>query len=258
MPGSPVGNEIVSRVEIRVAMDGIIRPPMADGEAHPANPLLSLESAGGMGMNSMLPDSGLFCMVFPHPPAPGTKLFARIYNAPTAAEASFYVDSALLPFSGSERELVVAFGAIRSMDDGDDDGDGLSNAWEKSLGTSEQAGADYDGDGMSDWEEWRAGTDPTDRDSMLAFSAIRRLVVDAPPGGGDTGVRTIRVQWGSVPGRSYRLEWLPDLTSGAEPEPVGEAVTAGADEHVIEVDVEIPKESQQGVFRVRTAREDGR
>jgi hypothetical protein len=257
MPGSRAGDEIVSRVEIRVATDGIIRPPGTGGEAHPANPLLSSESAGGMGLNSMAPDSGLFCMVFPRPPAPGAKLFARVYNAPAAAAASFYADSALVTVSGGERELAVVFGAIRSMDEGDDDGDGLSNAWEKSLGTHEQPGADYDGDGMSDWEEWRAGTDPTDGDSLLAFSAIHRLAGDMPTGSQETGMRTIRVQWRSMPGRSYRLEWLPGLLGEAEPEPVGEALTAGADEYVIEVDVEIPAESPQGVFRVRLAREDG-
>lgn len=257
LPGSYVGEAIVSRVEIRVAVDGIIRPPGTNGEAHALNPLLTPESAGGMGMNAMDPNGGLFAMVFAQPPAPGTKLFARVYNAPTAAEASFCADSAVLLYSGRERELVVAFGAIRSMDEGDDDGDGLSNAWEKSLGTHERPGADYDGDGMGDWEEWRAGTDPTDRDSLLAFSGIRQLVVEVPPGSEEAPVRTMRVQWHCMPGRSYRLEWLPGLLGEVEPVPVGEAVTAGADEYGIEIDVEIPDDSPQGVFRVRLAREDG-
>ena len=257
MPGSMDGDGIVSRVEIRVATDGIIRPPGIGGVAHVSNPLLTADSAGGMGMNAMDPSGGLFAMVFPQLPAQGTKLFARVYNAPTAATASFYADSAILLFTGRERELVVAFGAIRSMDEGDDDGDGLSNAWEKSLGIHEQPGADYDGDGMRDLEEWRAGTDPTDSDSLLAFSAIHRRVVDVPPGSEQPGARTIRVQWQSMPGRSYRLEWLSGLVGEAEPMPVGEDVTAGAEEYLIEMDVEIPAESSLGVFRVRLAREDG-
>ncbi len=55
--------------------------------------------------------------------------------------------------------------------------------------------ADPDGDRLNNWQEWRAGTDPTNAQSVLR-------VLTPPPAGADS-----RVRWESVPGRSYSLEW---------------------------------------------------
>ena len=58
---------------------------------------------------------------------------------------------------------------------------------------------DPDGDGMSNWQEWQAGTDPTD-----ASSALRLLDPSRDASG-------ITVRWQSVGNRTYFLERATDL-----------------------------------------------
>ena len=53
--------------------------------------------------------------------------------------------------------------------------------------------ADPDGDGLTNWQEFLAGTDPRNADSVLRLVAVRRVA-------GGTELR-----WDSVPGRSYRI-----------------------------------------------------
>jgi len=54
---------------------------------------------------------------------------------------------------------------------------------------------DVDGDGKTDLEEFRAGTDPSNRDSVLRVITLTRS------GGGTT------IFWNAVLGRSYRVEF---------------------------------------------------
>ena len=61
--------------------------------------------------------------------------------------------------------------------------------------------ADPDGDSLNNWQEWRCATDPTNTLSVL------RLLT-AKPIGAD-----VDVQWQSVPGQTYFLEWSTNLTS---------------------------------------------
>ncbi len=257
MPGSPNHQAALSRVEIRVAADGVIRPPATNASAHPANPLLTPDSLGGMGWNTQDHNSGLFCLAFESPPAPGTRIFARVLNAPTAEEASFYVDSAVVAVPADYSPIAFAFGPIRPLDENDDDGDGLHNSWERSLGTYERPGPDYDGDGMSDYEEWLAGTDPTDPDSLLRFNAIAPLAAAGLAGPAGAERATLRMQWQAQPGKRYQVEYLPTLLGEPAPVPVGEVITAGADEYEIGLDVELPETEPQGVFRVRLVQEVG-
>jgi hypothetical protein len=75
----------------------------------------------------------------------------------------------------------------------------ISYAWLQRYGLPTDGSADNadpDGDGMNNWQEWRAGTDPTDHSSVL------RMLVPA------YGINTpgITMTWLSVGGINYYLE----------------------------------------------------
>jgi hypothetical protein len=78
----------------------------------------------------------------------------------------------------------------------------ISYAWLQQYGLATDGSADAldtDGDGMNNWQEWRAGTDPTDPSSVLRISSISA-----------TGsVATLR--WQSVSGIPYTLEFSTNL-----------------------------------------------
>ena len=83
---------------------------------------------------------------------------------------------------------------------------GLPDWWEiqyfNNLFTASPA-ADADGDGMSDREEYLAGTDPTDPHSMLKFTAAA-----SPDDGG------VKLTWTSAPGKTYTLLGCESLETG--------------------------------------------
>ena len=82
----------------------------------------------------------------------------------------------------------------------------ISYAWLQQYGLPTDGSADDtdpDGDGLNNWQEWRAGTNPTN-----ALSVLRLL----SPASGASGVI---VSWQSVSGRNYSLERSTRL--GAQP-----------------------------------------
>lgn len=88
----------------------------------------------------------------------------------------------------------------------DDDGDGISNAWEQSNGldplNAADANADNDGDGFTNLQEFQAGTDPTN-----SASAFR--IIGLTPEAAD-----MRVTWTTAGGRTNIVQTATDL-SGA-------------------------------------------
>jgi len=77
----------------------------------------------------------------------------------------------------------------------DVDGDGLADAWEQQYfgSLSANPGDDPDGDGMSNLREFRAGTNPTDAQSLFEVVEISKV-----PNG-------ISVRWSSQAGRRYQV-----------------------------------------------------
>ncbi len=78
----------------------------------------------------------------------------------------------------------------------DADADGLPDAWESAYGVDDPE-LDFDGDGLSNIEEYWVGTDPT--------NAASRFVLHL---NGET------LSWSTASGRRYDVLWTPDLSRG--------------------------------------------
>ena len=104
---------------------------------------------------------------------------------------------------GSSTNQLVFIGAYTFADV---NGNGISDAWEQQFFGTAAAGytglGDSDGDGASDFGEWRAGTDPKDTASRLRVS-----FPETQPNG------TVRFQWPTTAGRLYALETSNDLAA---------------------------------------------
>ena len=93
----------------------------------------------------------------------------------------------------------------------DSDTDGLPDDWEQTYFGSATAGvaaADPDLDGLSNWQEYVAGTSPTDRASTL--------VLLAPPAGLPPATPQV-MTWSSVSNRFYTVYDSTNLLRGFTP-----------------------------------------
>ncbi|MFO1482445.1 MAG: CARDB domain-containing protein [Verrucomicrobiaceae bacterium] len=93
----------------------------------------------------------------------------------------------------------------------DDDNDGLARAWEIANGLSDSngsdAGADWDGDGFTNRQEFLAGTNPNDSNSFLKVGQFNVV-----QNGNGTSL-TATISWPSVAGRLYAIERSFDLVT---------------------------------------------
>jgi len=128
------------------------------------------------------------------PPGDYTVTFAPVpfYTTP-AAQSDSLVASTTLVFTGT-----YTFPDANS--------NGISDAWETNQFGSVSPGrtqfTDTDGDGMTDLAEFMAGTNPTNSASALRFTV---------PVTQNIGVT--RLDWPTVPGRSYRVHGSSDLVA---------------------------------------------
>lgn len=120
------------------------------------------------------------------------------------------------------------------------DGDGIPNWWEARFAcngskTGLMANSDDDADGMSNYAEFVAYTDPTN--SILRFVIGLEHIVVAPVQAKKTvlgpllksaeSVSAFSLQWQSALGRTYSVYVSYDLSKGWETEPVAELAGTG-------------------------------
>lgn len=192
-------------VQILAAPQGVF-PPAVDGAPHTNNAVLAMARMGE-GTDPELGPIGRAAGSVNINRYEPTVIFARIFNRATLAESTFYADSPL--YTNSTTAFAVFKIAVSAtdlpVDGGDDDGDGLNNSWERSIGSDVEQ-PDTDGDGLSDGDEFRAGTGLLDDRSYLAMVQV----VPQPQG-------DVLVQWDAVAGKSYQLQFTPsDLSQSGQ------------------------------------------
>jgi len=101
-----------------------------------------------------------------------------------------------------DRSMVghVVWAAIAPHSEVDTDADGMDDDWERRYfgGLQRDGKGDNDQDGLSDGDEYRAGTDPTSGASSL------RLQFEVAGGG-------VRLSWAAVLGRGYLVQYKDDI-----------------------------------------------
>ncbi len=113
-------------------------------------------------------------------------------------------NSDALIFFATNRQFASAPGelTINIVPPLDANTNGIPDSWETLFGITDAA-ADDDGDGAMNWQEYRAGTNPTNAFSWLHFTQI------GPEGAG------YQVVWSSVGGTRYRIEFSDSATNGS-------------------------------------------
>src|SRR5207245_10734441 len=111
----------------------------------------------------------------------------------TRVSQIFASDLVAVDFNDRRDVFVLKLGGI------DADHDGMDDDWEMAyFGTLARDGTgDFDGDGMTDLQEFLAGTDPTNGGSVLRVMTLTSV----------RGVGTA-ILWSAVEGRAYRVQLM--------------------------------------------------
>ncbi len=188
--------------DTRLGEDAV--PQLGDGQTYDARALVSLPTVSAEG------DYHVFAVVDVQEEVQET---SEENNVESYFPLTVWWDSdsdGLPDWWETEMSLSTHDGTGDNGADGDPDGEGLSNLDEYRAGTNPQLG-DTDGDGQNDLKEVIAGTDPNDETSLFTIGAI---FVD-----GDGSNQWVTVRWQTVAGRKYQLYYQEEL--GSDWIPVG-------------------------------------
>ena len=142
----------------------------------------------------------------------GSGSMTVISNAPMGQYSIQFQDVSFYQTPPPQTNTLSAKGTVSFRGDYtfiDANHNGVSDAWEKyyfgAVLTNRTDLTDSDGDGMTDYAEFIAGTDPTNPASKLVFTGALIQTNSA-----------VEFQWSAVPGRSYQLlsssnliSWVP-------------------------------------------------
>ncbi|VGO18035.1 LamG-like jellyroll fold domain-containing protein [Pontiella sulfatireligans] len=171
------------------------------------------ELVSGIGFNGWIDDVNVFNRVLYDIDV--SMLGDRLYAFDTDADGVLDISDAF-PGNGSETRDADHDG-IGDSADLDDDNDGMSDALENLYGFDpldpSDADGDEDEDGMSNGDEIFAGTHPVNPDSLFMISSL------------DAGSLESLLQWSSISGRTYAVEYSDDLLTWS-PLPDAESLLA--------------------------------
>lgn len=135
--------------------------------------------------------------------APATASLAEVVSlACGRITYTYFIPNAGTVYSNFDYTALT--GAAGSGTLADTDGDGMPDSWETAYGFRlgfNEGDADADGDGLSNLNEYLLATDP--RSGSSSFKA------QLAPLAGDPS--TYQLSWNSVVGKTYVVEWSPDL-----------------------------------------------
>jgi hypothetical protein len=193
------------------AGDSFVASLILDGDT--GNPVNLISQYENQVVNGVMDDNELA-------PAGGTFDYPLAYVIPDGVQ-SVVLEISGVNDSGNETFIVRDF--LISLGPLDSDGDGMTDEYEDANGLNkfdpDDRLLDRDGDGQTNLDEFTAGTSANNPNSRLQVtgSSFNRVT------GG------FSLTWSSVPGKSYRIQFSPDLvTPFADLTPANIAAAAGA------------------------------
>ncbi|HRT58471.1 MAG TPA: S8 family serine peptidase [Candidatus Paceibacterota bacterium] len=167
--------------------------------------------------------------------------FLALSNAPPGSYTIEYADLAYYQTPAAQTKLLaeggtVTFNGVYTLADAN--GNGIPDDWEQryfgNVSAHRSNTTDTDGDGMSDWAEFVAGTDPNS--PPRAFNLLAR----------QTSGNTLRLEWASVPGQQYRVLQTTNFSGWTPYTSWSEATST-----VSRLDIPIPTGAAPAFYRVQ-------